>query len=182
MVKQNAIGAAALAAVLCGASVPALAIDGFAVELGRSTGDNVNSAGLAATWDWSRPLLQFSDWQLGGYWEASLAQWHEDHVAPGENDNVTDIGFTPVFRVQPNSKVGLYVEAGVGAHLQSATRIGSKNMSTAFQFGDHLGFGYRFGAKRAFDVNYRFQHHSNASIKTPNPGINFHEVRLQYHF
>src|SRR5690242_19610757 len=125
MVKQNAIAAAALLAVLCGASAPALAIDGFAVELGRSTGDNVNNGGIAASWDWGKPLLQMSDWQIGGFWEASLTQWHEDNVAPGQNDNITDIGFTPVFRLQPNSKVGPYVEAGIGLHLQSSTTIGS---------------------------------------------------------
>jgi hypothetical protein len=64
----------------------------------------------------------------------------------------------------------------------SHTQIGDKRLSTAFQFGDHLGFGYRFGARSAFDLGYRYQHLSNGSIKRPNPGINFHQVRLQYHF
>jgi hypothetical protein len=183
MMKQNAIGAAVLVAALSAASAHAAGIDSFAVGGGRSTGDDVNRASLAITSDWGKPLLRISsDWHLGGFWEASLSQWHKGDVAPGENDNITDVGFTPVFRVQPNSLTGLYLEAGIGLHLQSATQIGSKRMSTAFQFGDHLGFGYRFGAKRAFDLGYRFQHHSNASIKRPNPGINFHEVRLQYHF
>jgi lipid A 3-O-deacylase len=183
MSKQTAIGAAALLAALCVPSAPALAIDGFAVEAARSTDDNVNRGGVALTWDWGSPLLRISsDWHIGGFWEASVAQWHKSDVGPGENDNITDIGATPVFRLQPNSKVGPYLEAGIGLHLQSRSQIGSKHMSTMFQFGDHIGFGYRFGAKSAFDVNYRFQHHSNASIKRPNPGINFHEVRLLYHF
>jgi hypothetical protein len=55
-------------------------------------------------------------------------------------------------------------------------------MSTAFQFGSHIGLGYRFGAKRSYEIGYRFQHISNAGIKKPNPGINFHQVRVQYHF
>jgi hypothetical protein len=55
-------------------------------------------------------------------------------------------------------------------------------MSTAFQFGNHVGLGYRFGATNAFDLSYRFQHLSNASIKSPNAGINFHQVRAQYNF
>ena len=53
-------------------------------------------------------------------------------------------------------------------------------MSTAFQFGNHIGVGYRFGAKGSYDLGYRFQHLSNASIKRPNAGINFNQVRLQY--
>jgi hypothetical protein len=183
MIKQNAIGAAVLVAVLSVASAPAHAIDSFAVQGGHSSKDDVDRGTLALTWDWGQPLLKISsDWHLGGFWEASLAQWHKGDVAAGQNDNITDIGFTPVFRLQANSLAGPYLEAAIGLHLLSSTQIGNKRLSTAFQFGDHLGFGYRFGAKSAFDLGYRYQHHSNASIKRPNPGINFHEVRLQYHF
>ena len=163
-------------------SAPAMALDGFAVELGRSD-DGVNRGRVAFTWDWGRPLFRIaSDWHLGGLWEASIGQWHDGDTRAGQNDNITDIGFTPVFRIQPNSLIGPYLEAGIGVHLLSSSQIGDKRMSTMFQFGDHVGIGYRFGAKSAFDVGYRFQHHSNASIKRPNPGINFHQVRLQYHF
>ena len=180
MVKQNVIGAAVLLTAL--ASAPAHAIDSFAVELGRATSDGVDRVGVAAGWDWQRPLLQMSDWQIGGFWVASLSYWNRGDVPPGKNEDITEIGFTPVFRIQPNSKVGLYGEAGIGLHLMSKTQLGNKQMSTAFQFGDHIGFGYRFGRQSAFDLNYRFQHLSNAHIKTPNAGINFHEVRLLYHF
>jgi lipid A 3-O-deacylase len=173
-----ASGAGVLLAAL--SSAPALALDGLAIELGR--GEGVDRARVALQWDWNRQLLKFSDWHLGGYWDASVGQWHNGNVRPGQNSNITDLGFTPVFRLQPNSLAGPYVEAGIGLHLLSHTQIGDKRLSTAFQFGDHVGFGYRFGAKSAFDLGYYFEHHSNASIKRPNPGINFHEVRLQYHF
>ena len=162
------------------ASAPALAVDGFAVEVGR--GDGVDMGRIAVQWDWSQPLLKWSDWQIGGFWDVAVGQWHKSGVAPGENDNITEIGITPVFRIEGTSRVGPYVEAGIGVHLLSHSQIGDKRMSTAFQFGDHVGFGYRFGAKSAFDLGYRFQHLSNASIKRPNPGINFHQVRLQYRF
>ena len=80
------------------------------------------------------------------------------------------------------ARVGAYVEAGVGVHLLAKTSLGDKRYSTAFQFGSHLGGGYRFGARHAFDLGYSFQHISNANIKLPNDGANFQEVRLQYHF
>ena len=51
--------------------------------------------------------------------------------------------------------------------------------STRFQFGDHLGIGYRF---ERYDVAVRFQHLSNGGMRNPNPGINFLLLRLQYHF
>lgn len=178
MTKRLAAAAAGLIAVL--ASAPAAAIDGFAVEYGR--GEGVDMGRVALQWDWTSPLLKLTDWQVGGYWDAALGQWHKGNVAPGQNEDITEIGLTPVFRLEGTSRVGPYLEAAIGFHLLSHTQIGDKRMSTAFQFGDHLGFGYRFGAKSAFDLGYRFQHLSNASIKRPNPGINFHQIRLQYRF
>ena len=162
------------------ASAPAFAIDGVAVEIGR--GDGVDMGRIAVQWDWTQPLLKWSDWQVGGFWDVAVGQWHNGSVAAGQNENITEIGITPVFRIEGTSRVGPYLEAGIGIHLLSHSQIGDKRMSTAFQFGDHVGFGYRFGAKSAFDLGYRFQHLSNASIKRPNPGINFHQVRLQYRF
>jgi len=66
--------------------------------------------------------------------------------------------------------------------LISNSSIGDTRMSTAFQFGSHIGFGYRFGVTNSFDIGYRFQHLSNAGIKHPNSGINFHQIRLQHNF
>ena len=178
MMKRSAAAAAALVAAL--ASTPVLAVDGLAVELGR--GDGVGMGRVGVQWDWKQPLLKWSDWQIGGYWDLALGHWRNGSVAAGQNDNITEIGITPVFRIEGTSRVGPYVEAGIGIHLLSHSQIGDKRLSTAFQFGDHIGFGYRFAAKSGFDLGYRFQHLSNASIKRPNPGINFHEVRLLYRF
>ena len=120
---------------------------------------------------------------LGGYWDLALGYWQRQRRAPGQHDehhrDRPDAGL-PLAAERPH---GPYVEAGhrrpsAVAHARSATSA----LSTAFQFGDHLGVGYRFGAKGAFDLGYRFQHLSNAGIKRPNHGINFHQIRLQYHF
>jgi hypothetical protein len=180
MNKLSWLRAGVMLAGLSTVPSPALAIDGFAVEAGG--GEGVNRGRIAVQWDWNRQWFKGSDWHLGGFWDVSIGHWRDGSVAPGQNDNITDIGLTPVFRIQPNSLVGPYVEAAIGLHLLSRSSIGDKRLSTKFQFGDHLGFGYRFGARNAFDLGYRFQHHSNAGIKRPNPGINFHQVRLQYHF
>jgi lipid A 3-O-deacylase len=137
---------------------------------------------IGLQWDWNRRWLQTTNWHVGGYWDLALGQWHKRNVAPGQNDDVTDLGITPVFRVQRNDLQGPYIEAGIGAHLLSRSDIGNKQLSTRFQFGDHIGIGYRFGDKGQFDLGYRFQHLSNAGIKRPNPGINFSQVRLTYRF
>lgn len=165
------------ALVSCG---PALAVDGVAFEAGR--GEGVSRGRAAIQWDWKKQWFRGSTWHLGGYWDLSMGYWRDGSVAPGQNDDIVDVGITPVFRIQPNALKGPYVEAGIGAHLLSHSSIGDKRLSTSFQFGDHIGIGYRFGDRGAFDLGYRFQHHSNAGSKRPNPGINFHQVRMQYHF
>ena len=54
-----------------------------------------------------------------------------------------------------------------------------RTSSTAFQFGDHLGAGFRFGPQDRYDFGVRVQHISNGGVSSPNPGINFFLVRLQ---
>ncbi len=162
------------------ASAPASAIDGFAVEGG--SGNGVDMGRIAAQWDWSQHWFQGRDWHLGGYWDLALGYWDRGRAAPGQHDSLLDIGLTPTFRLEPNGLKGAYADAGVGLHLLSHTTLGDRRFSTAFQFGNHVGIGYRFGVKQAFDLGVRFQHLSNASIKQPNTGINFGQVRLQYHF
>ena len=162
------------------AGAPAHAVDGVSVVVGG--GDGVDMGRVGVQWDWKKRWFQGANWHLGGYWDAAIGYWHRGDVRPGEHDEIVDLGLTPVFRIQPNALAGPYVEAGIGFHVLSHTSIGDRRMSTAFQFGDHIGVGYRFGARGAFDLGYRLQHHSNASIKRPNPGINFHQIRLQYNF
>jgi lipid A 3-O-deacylase len=160
-------------------TAPAAAIDGVSAEIG--SGDGVDMGRIGIQWDWNRRFFQQRDWHLGGYWDLALGQWHRGSVGPNQHEDITEIGLTPVLRVQGNGLVGPYLEAGIGFHLMSHSSIGDRNMSTAFQFGDHIGLGYRFG-KTGLDISYRFQHLSNASIKRPNPGIGFNQIRLQYHF
>jgi len=166
--------------VLACASTPAHAIDGMSLELGN--GDGVNMGRVGVQWAFKKPLFQWANWQLASYLDAAIGYWNFGGATPTQNKDIFELGLTPVMRVQPNGLVGPYIEAGLGVHLLSHTSIGDTRMSTAFQFGNHIGLGYRFGARESFDVAYRFQHLSNASIKRPNAGINFNQIRLQYHF
>jgi hypothetical protein len=170
----------ALLVLLAMPADPARALDGVSLEGGN--GDGVTMGRAALQWDWKARWLQTGNWHLGGYWNVALGYWNKNDTAPGQHDDLFDFGLTPVLRFQPNGLAGPYVEAGIGLHLLSHTSIGDKQMSTAVQFGNHIGVGYRFGARRSYEIGYRFQHLSNAGIKKPNPGINFHQLRAQYHF
>lgn len=160
-------------------ALPALALDGIAVEYGKE--GSSESTRITLQWQWQKRWLSGSGRHVRGYWEVSAGRLSHDARA-GQNGNITDIGFTPVFRWQRDDLKGFYLEGGIGAHYLSRTSLGDKRLSTQFQFGDHVGFGYRFGAKGALDVGFRYQHLSNGGIKKPNDGLNFQQIRVQYHF
>jgi opacity protein-like surface antigen len=162
------------------------ALDGVSLELGSSDSSNasVDMVRVGLQWNWKSRWAIGSNVQIGGYWELNLGYWNNDSPFR-TNSSLTDIGFTPVFRLQPGDLSGVspYAELGVGVHLLSKSSVGrERRFGSMFQFGDHVGVGVRFGPKGAYDLGYRYQHLSNASIKQPNQGINFHQVRLQYHF
>lgn len=166
---------AVLAALALAASFGAQAVDSVSAEAG--TGEGINMWRLGAQWKWDKKWFQSGDRHLGGYWDAQIGQWD------GGAGNITDLGFTPVFRWQQNDGMGIYLEGAIGAHLISQKQIRpTTRTSTTFQFGDHIGLGVRFGDKGRYDLSIRLQHHSNGSIKKPNPGTNFQIVRFQYHF
>ena len=58
------------------------------------------------------------------------------------------------------------------ARCNTATNRCEPDLSQVLQFGSH----------QQYEAGYRFQHISNGGIKEPNPGINFHQLYLQYNF
>jgi len=177
-------GLVAGAAVL--AACPAYAVDGMSFEYGDSDSSqsDVQLYRVGVQWKWSQKWLPIGNWHLGGYWDASLGYW-DNQSAGATHSSIFDLGLTPVFRFQQTtpSAISPYAEIGLGFHFLSHTSVSpQRQFGTSFQFGDHLGVGLRFGERGQYDLGYRFQHLSNAGIKQPNDGINFHQVRLQYHF
>jgi lipid A 3-O-deacylase len=175
--NNKRFAATLLAALFCFA-FQARAVDGISAEAGRGAGADVWR--LGAHWNWDKRWFDSGRWHLGAYWEFQLGQWR------GEGKNtITDIALTPVFRYQRSdlSRVAPYVEAAIGFHLISNTRLDAdRRFGSAFQFGDHVGAGVRFGDKGRYDLGIRLQHLSNGGIKKPNAGINFALVRFAYNF
>ena len=157
------------------------ALDTVFVEYGN--GDAADMARVGAGWDWNKQWFADGNWLVTGSWEASVGTWRGNSVVG--NQTITDIGVTPVFRLQQKHPSGIapYLEGAIGFHLISPTFIyANRQFGSSFQFGDHLGVGMRFGERRQFDLAYRYQHLSNGGIKQPNQGINFSQIRFAYHF
>jgi lipid A 3-O-deacylase len=162
-------------------AAPSYAADSVSFELG--SGNRTRLSRLGAQWSWERNWDISENTRLSGYWDFSLAQWrgkrHQDE--PGSRQQLTAIGFVPIFRLEPKDKSGVYFEIGTGPHLLSELYDNNRRqLSTRFQFGSVLGLGYVFSTK--LDAAIRYQHYSNASIKKPNDGVNFFIVRLSYAF
>lgn len=158
------------------------AVDGVSVEAGN--GDHTDTARVGAIWNFDRQWFTEGDWQLAGYWEAAAGRW-QGRSGAGNNQTITDLSVTPVFRLQQKAPSGLspYLEGAIGFHVISPTFVyANRRFGSAFQFGDHLGVGVRFGDHQQFDLGYRYQHLSNGGIKKPNQGINLNQVHFVYHF
>lgn len=168
------------AASLC-ASTSAQTFDSASVEFATGNKTKMLRLGLQSNWD--NKWFASNGTHLGGYWDTTLAEWQENRFQSinGNKQNLTDIGFTPVFRFQNDSKKGLYGEAAVGLHMLSEIYDNNgRHFSTNFQFGDHIGVGYV--SQDGWDLSLKIQHYSNGGIKHPNPGVNFAVLKVGHTF
>jgi lipid A 3-O-deacylase len=173
--------AAAACVLACFASpsraAPGDLVNGISAEAGSGNGAEMWRIGVQH--DWQSKWLQRGNWHMGGYWDLQAGRWSGD-----AKRTITDVGLTPVFRYQQTvpSSISPYVEGAIGFHLIEPVRMDEhRGFSSAFQFGDHVGVGARFGEHGRYDLGLRFQHLSNAGIKKPNNGINFTQLRFQLH-
>ncbi|MGI4855359.1 MAG: acyloxyacyl hydrolase [Janthinobacterium lividum] len=143
--------------------------------------DKVDKYDLGAVWDPHLTWWPIGGWHFGLVGEAHAVYWHTNGNV---NSSLEEFGATPVFRFEKSSgAIRPYAEAGVGVRMLTHARISeSYTLSSGFQFADMVGVGVKFGGHQQYQIGYRFQHLSNASIKRPNPGIDFHQVYVQYNF
>jgi lipid A 3-O-deacylase len=181
MKKGNSWQSLAAITLLFGVHSVSHAADSTSFEF--ATGNKTQMARVGMQWKWENRWWQSNGTHIGGYWDLSLAQWRGTRAQgiPGNIQNITSFGITPVFRFQNDTLKGFYAEAGVGAHyLSDLYDNNDRKLSTRFEFGDHLGVGYVF--RNNVDLGLKVQHFSNGGIKHPNNGVNFALVRLGYPF
>ena len=128
------------------------------------------------------PWRTFGDgrWQLDA--DLSLSNWSAyPDATSGSRRNTLVLEATPAFRWQAGER--WYVSAGIGATLSNRTfRNRERRFSTLFNFATHLGTGVWLDAARTHALELRIQHVSNGSIKRPNPGEDFVQLRYLHRF
>lgn len=155
------------------------AADSLSLEIG--SGNKTQRASLGVQWKWNKRWWDSNGTHLGGYWDLNLAHWHGNRFRndPHRSQNIGEVGITPVVRLQSNTMKGLYGEIGIGVHaLSDRYDNNGRQLSTKFQFGDHLGIGYVF--QNNWEIGVKVQHFSNASVKQPNDGVNFAIVKVSF--
>lgn len=174
-----------LAGALVAAAAPCAAdarwAHGTSTEAG--TGEKAEMVRAGIQRPIGRTWLRSPARHLGAYWDLTLARWRGDAYrnVDGARQYFWDLGLTPVFRYQRNDGLGWYAEAGVGIHyLSDLYDNNGSQLSTRFQFGDHLGVGYVLA--NGWELGLKFQHFSNGSIKAPNAGVNFIVLKAAYRF
>jgi len=76
--------------------------------------------------------------------------------------------------------LGGYWDAQAGYWHSSDSDIGDFSITPVYRLQSSATSGFVPYAE--YDIGYRYQHLSTASIDSPNPGINFHQIRFSYHF
>ncbi len=130
------------------------------------TGQGDMTYRLGAGFDWDKRWMESSTGHLTGYWDMGYTYWEGGDQAGGEHS----LSFSPVFVYEfAGQDIKPFIEAGIGVSVFSATRVGDKNLGSAFNFEDRIGLGLKFGDTQR--VGLRATHYSNAGIKEPNDGI-----------
>jgi hypothetical protein len=164
---------AALVAVVLGALTPGDASAGEAMLFGGLSTTDLRQYGVG----W-----RFDDWKTferGGNWrytigsEATFAYWRG--IEGGAVDKeLYDLGYTNTIRMTRISggTPRPYLEGGLGVHVLSGVKINlDRDLGIAFQFGEFIGAGMRFGENERYSLAFRLAHESNANIDKPNNGL-----------
>jgi len=156
-------------------------LDGASFEI--ATGNKTQIARFGVQRGFEHRWFESNGTQLSGYWDFTIAAWRENAYRnqPGVTAHLWDIGVTPVFRFENANHKGWYGEGAIGAHLMSHLYNNDDNrLSTAFEFGDHIGAGYVFDG--GTEIGMKIQHYSNGGIKHPNSGVNTLVLKIATHF
>jgi hypothetical protein len=171
----------ALTGAIGGLNAQAGPIGRLDVEGGTGNHVDIVAIGIGSR-DWfSRSFGEH--WRVSSYVLARVAYWGslDDHPATAA---VWDFSVTPVLRLERRAdKLIWFAQAGIGIHGLSHTHINDdRTFGSAFQFGEFVGPGVRFGPNGRYELSVLVQHVSNGGIRHANDGLTFGTVVFGYNF
>jgi lipid A 3-O-deacylase len=156
----------------------------FFIDGARAAGD-VGLASVGVQLPWHSFRRSFLGTELTGHWDAHIAHWRAPaSTAASDRRHWTQVALVPTLRLRfRGGESAWFMEGGIGLSVLDgyyATR--HKRFSTRFNFTDHQGFGFNFGANRQHEVMLILRHVSNGGIRKPNPGEDFVQLRYSHTF
>ncbi len=151
---------------------------GYRVSAGYGQScDNIDIYRLGVHKKFSTQWFETAAGHLSGYVELSYNLWEKS----GEKTH--GAAFSPVFVYYFNTGLGKkitpYVEGGIGAAYIDDYKIAGRNLSTNFQFENRINLGFVINH---IDIKLGYMHYSNASVKSPNDGIDIWLGTMTWHF
>lgn len=147
------------------------------VQAGYSGESEMAGLGLRLSPFWT---TRWGGFNVAAHPEFQINRHHERHSEPG-SDALWQAGGTAMLRaVYGEHGMRPYVELGLGLNYLNRTELGSNEYSTRFQFGEHLGAGIE--TRNGWFGGWRFSHYSNGGLRSPNNGLNAHQVVLGTRF
>jgi hypothetical protein len=120
------------------------------------------------------PLKDNGDWWRPSHVQLGASVWQVPDIRG--TTRRFDVNATAIWRAE---RPWGYLEGGFGGYLLSKTINNNETrVPSAFEFGSHLGVGFRLARNHTIGVGV--QHLSNAGIKQPNGGIDL--LFVQYSF
>ncbi len=175
--KKSLLALAAAGLLSAGAMAEGLKPSGAYLQVGG--GENGLAAVTAgAIWPlaWKPELLGTT---FTTYVDGNASLWSVEGPG-GDRRSYGQLALVPYFRYTFDAgRSPWFVEGGIGVSVTNKLyRTSDKYFSTAFNFSDNLALGYALG--NGGELSLRVQHVSNGSIKKPNPGENFLQVRYAF--
>ncbi|HSH90971.1 MAG TPA: acyloxyacyl hydrolase [Ramlibacter sp.] len=137
------------------------------------------TGGVVWPWAWKKEV---GGGEINALTEGHIAHWSAKD-AFGARHSYAHIALVPIFRYRFGQSRLWFVEGGIGISTTNRLYANSgRQFSTRFNFVDTAGIGRSFGAQREHELSLRITHVSNASIKRPNPGEEFLQLRYAKNF
>ncbi|WP_165107100.1 acyloxyacyl hydrolase [Limisphaera ngatamarikiensis] len=138
-------------------------------QRGRDMGAGEAFAWWRLPWTWTRP----SGWAIEPHLAAGLG-W-----LGGRGETAGTFRLGPAFSVRPPESP-FWIELGISPTLLTRHTFGGLNLGINFQFTSYAGMNW--DVTRHLGLGYRFEHMSNASLSSHNPGLNSHTFTIYYRF
>ena len=163
-------------------SKAALARDALSFGYGSGTSD---VKAYRANWQhaWSTINVTPNNRKLTGYWELAYTYVNANGTYPPPgNNNTQAVSAAAVLRVPYKILLQWYIDLGLGGAYFTNSVIANRNLGSNWVFEDRAGIGILCGAKKSFEIGYRFLHFSNAYLAQKNQSLNLHLLILGYWF